>query len=209
MSDYGTIKARIADEIARADLSTQIAREVKSAIKHYERQRFYFNESTFTFAFQDGRDTYSAGDHSMIARLAIIDEIRLIEDTQTRFVMSPRTYDELRRISTSINIEGTPTDFAYRGQHLLCYPQSDASYAAIVSAVVRFDELSADADTNAWVTDAEELIRQRAKRMLYTNVIRDYEEAAALEQIEAAALRALKSEQFGRNSQRVPIAPSW
>lgn len=209
MTTLGTMKTRIADELARSDLTTQIEREIQTAIAHYERERFYFNESTFTVSFQDGRDTYSSGDVTTIANLTRIDNIRINRDSSSRYLLAPRTWEELQTISANPNVEGAPTDYAYRAQELRVYPIADASYAAQVAAVVRLTALSSDPDTNAWMTSAEELIRQRAKRMLYTNVIRDYEEAAQLVAIEAEALKALKREGMRRTNPRAPIKANW
>ena len=50
-NDLAAMKARIADEFARDDLTEQIALAIVDAIKFYKDQRFEFNESRdITFA---------------------------------------------------------------------------------------------------------------------------------------------------------------
>jgi hypothetical protein len=59
-----------------------------------------------------------------------------------------------------------PTHFAYFKQQIRLYPIPDAVYTVGLSYIYRFTTLSADGDTNAWMTDGEEVIRQSAKRRL-------------------------------------------
>ena len=49
MATLGTMKTRIANELARADLTSELAGAITSAIAHYERRRWWFLESESTF----------------------------------------------------------------------------------------------------------------------------------------------------------------
>src|SRR5689334_5061353 len=56
VGDLAALKARIARDLNRTDLTTQIADEISSAIAYYRSHRFEFNEIQATFstvAFQD------------------------------------------------------------------------------------------------------------------------------------------------------------
>ena len=48
MSTFGALKTRIADELNRSDLTSQIASAVPRAIEYYARERFDFNEGRST-----------------------------------------------------------------------------------------------------------------------------------------------------------------
>jgi hypothetical protein len=87
-----------------------------------------------------------------------------------------------------------------QSKQLLILPIPDAAYAVRVSGVFALADLSATADTNAWMTDAEALIRSRAKREILTHVIRDAEGAAAMAQAEAEELQSLIQETNARSS---------
>ena len=69
--------------------------------------------------------------------------------------------------------------------------------------VYKLTALSADGDSNAWTTDAEELIRARASRRLYENVVRNVERATIAAAQEQEALRVLKRETRMRRSNAV------
>ena len=44
MSDFITMKTRVADELARNDLATFIGKEINTAVKHYESTRVRWTE---------------------------------------------------------------------------------------------------------------------------------------------------------------------
>ncbi|MDG5696872.1 hypothetical protein N0Z80_19750, partial [Acinetobacter baumannii] len=57
----------------RADMTTQIEREIKSAIAYYERRRFWFNEKRTSFATVASQEWYTSADDSDIPNLLTLD----------------------------------------------------------------------------------------------------------------------------------------
>lgn len=193
MTTYGAMQSRIADELDRTDLTTQIQQAIKTAIAKYDRKRFFFNESrSVTFSTVDGQEFYTSADASAIPTLLFIDNVKLTISASDKIDLEPRSYGELEYLSTnSVTDEGQPTAYAYYSKQLRLYPIPDDAYPIRISGVFALSDLSASADTNAWMTDAEALIRARAKREVYTHVIRDLEGAQAMAQAEAEELQSL------------------
>jgi hypothetical protein len=78
MSTYGEMQTTIADELDRSDLASQIQKAIKTAIKKYQRKRFFFNEArSLTFNTVDGQEFYTAADSSDIPNLLFIDTVKL------------------------------------------------------------------------------------------------------------------------------------
>jgi hypothetical protein len=48
MSTYTQLQSRIADDINRTDLTSQIQQCILLAIQHYKNERFWFNETSAT-----------------------------------------------------------------------------------------------------------------------------------------------------------------
>src|SRR5690242_8774481 len=48
MSTYGDLQSRIADDLNRTDLTSQIQQNILLAIQHYKKERFWFNETNAT-----------------------------------------------------------------------------------------------------------------------------------------------------------------
>ena len=191
------LKTRIADEIARTDLTSQIASAITSAINYYEKKRFYFNEMrSLTFSTVAAQEFYSSTDATGIAQLTDIDRVRITISTSQVYDLEAENYDVLDATSQSTTSDqGQPIWYAYYARQFRLYPIPNAVYTVRISGVKSLTALSAGTDSNAWTTeaDAEPLIRMRAKADLYANVIRDDDEALkfkALEKEEFAALRS-------------------
>lgn len=192
MSNFGTLRDRIADELDRTDMTTQIEREIKSAIAYYERRRFWFNEKRIDFATVVSQEWYTSADDSDIPNLLTLDIAKIAINATTKHDLELLPYAEIEFVSDGGEAdEGQPTALAYFQKQIRLYPIPDASYSVVLSGIFALDALSASADTNAWMTDGEALIRQRTRRMIYSNVIRDPELAQEAGRLEAEELRAL------------------
>ena len=192
MTTFGTMRDRIADELDRADMTSQIEREIKSAIAFYERKRFWFNEKRIDFATVASREWYTSADDSDIPNLLTLDIAKIAINATTKNELELLPYAELEFVSDGGEAdEGQPTGLAYFQKQIRLYPIPDASYSVVLSGIFALDSLSASADTNAWMTDAEALIRQRTRRMIYSSVIRDPELAAEAGRLEVEELRTL------------------
>ena len=171
------MSARIADELDRTDLTTQIQREIKSAVAHYENRRFFFNEARLTgLALIDGQEFYTSSDNSNIPNLIYIDSFKVARSATDKWELDRKPFEELDFYSDSNSAaEGQPTWYAYYAKQIRLYPIPNASYSAVIAGVYALADLSLTSDTNAWMTDGEALIRSRAKRNILRNVIRDQE----------------------------------
>jgi hypothetical protein len=194
---YGDMQTRIADELARADLTAQIRPAIQSAIRHHERERFYFNEAIGTFATVPGQAWYGAADLAAIPDIVEIDVAKLAAGPSL-YTLARRTIDAIEAADAATSLQADPTDYAYYRQQLRLWPTPSLARTVTLSYVQRLAALSADGDTNAWMGDAEELIRARAKADLFANVIRDLQEAAPMRELEAEALARLRAETVQR-----------
>lgn len=168
-NDYGTMLARIANEIRRTDLSSEIAQEVQDAIKFYEAERFWFNEDrTHIFTTSASQEFYGVADQSFIPNIIHFDQA-VITISGNRYPMNKRDWDYLEHIAMNPFTNGQPQDVAYYAEQFRLYPIPDRSYEVRVSGIYQLTTLSASADTNAWMVEGEQLIRNMAKRNLHMN----------------------------------------
>lgn len=194
---YGDLQTRIADELARSDLTAQIRLAIQSAIRHHERERFYFNEAVATFATVPGQAWYGAADLAVIPDIVEIDSLRLTAGASV-YTLTRRTLDAIEDADAAPAVQADPTDYIYYRQQLRLWPTPAQARLVTLAYVQRLAALSADGDTNAWTGEADELIRARAKADLYANVIRDLQEAAPMRALEAEALARLRGETVQR-----------
>jgi hypothetical protein len=186
MTTFGTMQDRIADELDRTDLTTQIQREIKSAITYYDKHRFWFNEArNISFATVDGTEYYGSTNDSDIPNLLFIDTLKIALNASDKYDLERVPFQEIDSDSQGITLdEGKPVKYAYYAKQIRLYPIPDASYSIYGAGVIALGDLSVTGDTNAWMTDGEALIRSRAKWALFTHVIKDVESARTMKQAE-------------------------
>lgn len=189
MSTLAQMRSRIADDLDRSDLSSQIDKAINRAIKYYQGRRFWFNETTGTFTTVADQRTYGSAD-GLPSDIVEIDFLK-IALTSLDDPITPRTYSWIENIDLGNNLTGEPTDYALYQEKVYLYPIPDATYTITVSYQQSYSELSSDSDTNDWTTEAEDLIEARARWWLYTRVIQDREMAADAKAEEREALKML------------------
>lgn len=194
MSDLGTMKTRIADELSRSDLTAQIALSITSAIDHYGKQRFFFNHERATASTVAAQENYALPDDF------VKEEYFEVTNGSHKERLKKVSYDEVRRRNSYSTIQSVPQEYAiYDGQFWLSLIPNIV-YTLTLAYIKKLTALSATDDTNAWMTDGENLIRSRAKWDLYTHVIKDREEAITMKYAETEALKELKTEGSDRES---------
>lgn len=188
MATLGAMKSRIGAELRRGDLAARAGDAITSAILFYERQRFRFNEGRSSSVAIAGQAIYQPPtDVVLIDRLTVTANGTASEVTQ-------RPWDWIADATATGNTTGIPTDYCLYSGELHLYPIPDAAYPLGLSYVARLSALASDGDSNAWTTDAEELIRTASKKRIYAHFLREPDMAAAMQALENEALSALRGE---------------
>lgn len=183
MSTLSTMKSRIADELARSDLTSQIADAIASAIERYQPDRFWFNESrAVTLTTSAGQSDYTtlSGDVTSTANLYSIDYMLLVIGNQSNCLcrMEPERIEYLLGNGPNNN---RPSDFAYYNQTIRLYPPPSDAWTVRIGGHILKTAPASDSETgNVWMVEAERLIRARAKYELALHVLRDAEMATAM-----------------------------
>jgi hypothetical protein len=207
MTTLAVMKARIASETTRDDLldNGAIEAEIRSAIKFYQPSRFWFNEkrSTVTFNTVIGQTDYTSAANVNIPNLLRIDYVTATwatNDVVNVTYASPLDMDIL--IFNSPTNSSRPYRFGYYEGVFRLYPIPDAIYPVRIAGLIRVAAPVTDAETdNAWMVEAEELIRARAKRNLYLNSMLGTEttQVSAMKQLEDEAIDRLSRETSSRS----------
>lgn len=210
MGTYSQLQYRIADELGgRTELLSPSTGEVLSpiqlaildAISSNEDDRFYFNEYRTASAFSTvvGQEFYTSADWADIATIQHIDKLSILI-SQNRYWMYPRTEQYMEDISMNTSWQGQPVDYSYYNFRLRFYPIPDGVYPVNVLGTKKFAALSDASDTNVWTTEAEQLIRLKAKQYLYRDTILDAEKAAMMEMGAQEQYKLLKGATFKKSA---------
>ena len=93
-------------------------------------------------------------------------------------------------MDSGTNNTGIPVEYAIYNQQFRLYPVPDGEYTLELAYQKKLAALSNDTDTNAWMTDGEVLIRQRAKAIVLRDVIRGKAASEEAATCDGAAERA-------------------
>jgi hypothetical protein len=199
MATFLDMITRIQDDLVNESVTVaQIKAAIITAISNYENNQFYFNQKVGTFPTVISQEYYGA------AALADIPNILRIRASNItipglKVQLNPVDFAEIDMQQTGAYL-GRPVAYASFQQQLRLYPIPDAVYVVQLAYVYKFATLSADADTNAWTNDGEELIRQAAKRRLAQDTFYSDKIAARAEKLENEAFEGLRAE----TRQRLP-----
>lgn len=187
--DLQSMQLRIANEIDDDGIADEITLAINTAIRHHERERFYFNQKIFTFATVAAQEYYTLTDAADIATFLQVDS-QYLTSGSTRYPINVTDFATMDAAQDGLTT-GRPTNWAFFAQKFRLYPIPDAAYTVTVAGHYRLTTATLPADTNAWLDDAEELIRQRAKRILAIDITKELTDAQAAEALETMALDAL------------------
>ncbi len=165
MSTLGTMKTRIADEIARTDLTSQIALCITSAIEEHERFGWWFQETSFSFDLTSGQTQYTTSDNANIPLMIDFDSVTVTgsgSDPGWGLKLEKWPYSAIQARLQS-NAETLPSVYSFWEESLWFAPEPGSGYAVKVAGKKKLTTLSESTDTNAWMVTGEILIRQTAK----------------------------------------------
>lgn len=188
------LKARIADDLTRTDITSQIAAAITDAITHYQDTRFYFNETrNSTFYTVASQQIYDVADLADIPKFTTIDGIFVTVSGRV-CELSRDAPRDIEIVSDSSVMVGQPWTYSYFDQSLRLYPVPDQAYLVRMQGHIRKDAPASDIDEgNVWMNEAFELIRCLAKKYLAAHVLKDPDLFQMMEDREGAALGRLVS----------------
>jgi hypothetical protein len=206
MPTLGQLKATISDDLARSDLTPQIAGAIADSIRVYETERLWFNTSrNITFATIADQIAYGATANPFIPNLLHIDAVKFHQGQTPIYDLDnyyPEDFDDLGNASS-----GRPTCYTYAlddadsEMQLRLWPTPNAAYTIRLHATYRLPALGSDNESNAWTTEAHELIRTAAKLRIYFHITQDPEQAMLMRVGAEALLNSLRlatSQRTGR-----------
>lgn len=193
-TNFGTLRAKIADDLARSNLTTQIGDAINEAIADLDAERFWFNnQRSLTFNTVAGQEFYSSSDNANIPNIIRIDQLIVGDGTNDEWPAIRKDNDLLELLDPP-STRSQPRLYAYIESKIRLWPKPDIVYSCRVTGWYRLAELSNDGDTNVWIQNAWNLVRLSARRRVQANVIRDNNAALATYQLENEALDRLRRE---------------
>lgn len=176
MSTLGAMIDRIRTDLNRGpEHDTRIRQAIADAIIFYEGERFGFNTKRAQAVLTSSNE-YVALPTDWIE----VDYLRM-DMVNERDPLDEVTYDWIDDYNRDGNDRGRPERFAIHNRELRFYPIPDQTYTLVMSFHCELPQVSASASdgaTNAWMTEAEQLIRKHAMSDLLVTYIGGEESTA-------------------------------
>jgi len=207
LATLGDLKAKIAQDLRRSNLTQEIADAIPQAIYDHDSERFWWNETyptpyALTIAPNSGVDVYSTGtpqgDVYFLAPQGPIQEFVRIDMVRAQipvvwYTVKASDWTTLEFFYSTLS-NGQPSWWAYRDGNLRIYPLPSQPYNLRIFGQVRLRPLVNDTDSNVWTNQGFNLIRYTVLKRLYSYPIRDAQQVANAEQAGERALDYLRRE---------------
>ncbi|MDM7852364.1 phage adaptor protein [Pseudochrobactrum kiredjianiae] len=193
------------------EYTADIQRAVAASIRYCERETYYFNETRdVTFKTVAGQQWYGVTAHEQIPRLVHI-QAAFREDTAGHVSDLRREMPEdTELVSDRYGAKGLPVAFTYFNQQLRLYPVPDGAYKIRLQlGAYRLAPLTSFEIPNAWVTEAYDLIKARAKYILAKDTLKDPQVATEALSDYQDQHKALKRETTSRSARGVIRATAF
>lgn len=207
MATLGETMAAIADDLddTTGEYTSQIRSAILGAIRWGERTLYYFNQTRdVTFPTVQGQAWYDAADNAQIPTLVRVEFAYVIDAGGQLTDLKRVTQEEIEVLAGTPVNPSRPISYAYFARKLRLYPAPDAGPYTIRLQLspYRLNVLAADSDTNAWLSEAYDMIKARAKYIVYKDTIKDPALAAEALNDYQDQHNALKKETAARMGRR-------
>jgi len=189
MATLAEMRATIEGLLNRGDITDDIITAIRRAVKYYERRPFYFNEGTTSASL-----TTSSSQASYNVPDDFVSDINLMVNYNGhRYPLEKKPHQWIESIDVS-SIYGQPSYYSIYGEQIHYYPVPNQSHTVSLTYIKRLATLSASTDTNAFLTQAEDLIEARAMWWVASRKMRNLNLAQSFKVDENEALGAVVSE---------------
>lgn len=189
MATYEGLAGRIISDIGRGDtsLTDTVKNHIQDAIRHYQTERFWFNEATTSISLTSSTAVYAFPSGFLEA-----DSVTITDNGQ-RFELEPKSFAWMNAVDSGTYF-GTPYAYSLYAQQFRFYPVPDTSFSVTVKYQKILNTLSASSDVTAWTNEAQNLISARVRKMLYATYYKDPQSAQVEQVREDQALDMLRAQ---------------
>lgn len=187
MATFYEMQTNIADNLGRADLASEIQTAIRRAIKHYEREQFWFSAAEDSFVATAGTSSYTLSNS-----YASIEQV-MVNYAQYKYPLGRESYETINEIDLG-NFQGQPDWYAEQNGVVRLYPVPNATFTVSYVYQAKAATLTNSDSTNVFTLNAEDLIEARACWWLSSFKLHNANASAVWKQIELDALEQLRQE---------------
>lgn len=187
MSTLGDLKSRIYQEIHQT-LSAETQNAVLDAVKFYQDKRFWFNEAQSNFNLSL---TTQYALSTVAPKMVSIDNFKIWDGANNPYLVGRTPWNDIERMDTGTSSASTPSDYSIHHEMLRIYPRPSVTLTAQINYHKAITLSASNSASTAWTNEASDLIRYRAKALLFATVLLDPNQAKIEQTLELQALERL------------------
>lgn len=158
---------------------------INASIRKYETQRFHFNETVTSLVCVPGSELVAKP-----ANFFFEDYLECIQSGSNNLEILKSPFRDIRRMNIDTST-GLPTRYCSYGDNFLLANRPDSAYPVNCYYVMKLPELSADTDTNDWLSAHSDLIVYCAAKMVWATTIRNASAASVCASFESEYLQSM------------------
>jgi hypothetical protein len=174
------------DYLNRTDFNAQVRRAINKTIRHYNRERFFWNVTSTALVAVASQQTLALPDDFITE-----DRLEYLYAGTTNLQITQQSFDMVRKINCDLST-GTPSYYAIRGNTVYFANVPDSAYPITLYYVNRLPDLSADSDTNPYLDNAYDLVCAGAAKLVWATTIRNVSAAQVCAQLETDYVSELR-----------------
>jgi len=177
MATFLDTATRIVTDLRRGNLLADAKVAINEAIEEAAKERFYFNEMHTSFVTVPGTEYYD--DQGLVE----LDAVWYTDAGSVKYGVNIESQLDANDLSVGAVAGGALQSISRYGGQLRLYPVPSSVVTIYLDGYGKLAPypLVADGDTNAWLNDGLQFIRNLAKRNVLRDIIRDYGEARVVE----------------------------
>lgn len=162
--------------LKRTDLTTKVGEAIDRAIRYYQNEQLYFNETkTAQFNCVVGQVYYNGDDDADIPLMNKFDALHVRISNNDRPLERMKDVNAFEQLVDGNVSNGEPSTFIFYANALGLYPPPNSTYTVTMFGGYDAAAPATDAEAdNVWMTDAYDLIMYRALYYLNVYHTRDY-----------------------------------
>lgn len=183
MTTLSILKGVIADDLARPDLTSQIAAAITQAISFYQEELLFWMESrSNTFNTVAAQSAYTSSDSADIPNWIKITDLFIEDSDGQRYGPLCRLDQwEMEQLLDDGASSGRPDSWSLYDDTMYFHPIPDAVYTVRPMGQLLVAEPSSDSEpNNPWMTKGAELIRCAAKGYVFLHTMKDPDQASIM-----------------------------
>lgn len=173
------------DFLNRTTFNAQVRRAINTTIRQRQRERFWFNETQTALTTTISSEFL---DHPV--DMLILDRLEIIRDGD-QIPLLNKPLDLVRAINAN-SATGYPSVYAEYANKWYLANIPDSAYPVNCFYIMKMDPLSADTDTNKWLSAAEDVVVYGAAKLVWSTTVRNVSAASVCAQLETDALYELR-----------------